>query len=525
MASLQASIDNLPSIDNIPESKMLSSPFTLEIRVAATRASKTGLQTYTHVMHCEELTAQMKWGDVRAKMLGEWDGPGEAAEIFRDGVFASAGTLNCPLVYLEHYPIGESELKSKTTLFFLPTYDTFKLSLEHKICIAPPELSHNMGYRQLVEPLCCNYRFYEQVLLWLQSGSVKRIGKYDIDHKGGASGPAVRHTIARLDVALKMTAVLGGEGPVLNFEPTIEFAYDKKSSDPYAVARDKLQAVSDDWIAHPWRYPLDVSLATKLVLTNESPTSAWHDAGVIAFRSVATDLMVPGGVLIVTAEDSGEKTPAYRTGEEGWHFSGAMTIDQSKYSGINVLSIGVTFKKAIGKWGMQYKTSACGEWSAGGYEVNLNEPASLREWYQYLLKCFLAGKKCCRKPPYGASDHGFQFYLRMLKSARDIESSCFASVAWMQIGLFTDSIRVNAHPRSLRRSLVAKWVEGIRLPSKVTWQYTQMRLREGRSPRRSRSRRCWVGLRSRLRRCRLSPLPRYSHALGQQEPISRRSRK
>ena len=108
---------------------MLSSPFALEIRVAATRASKTGLQTYIHVVRCEELTAQMKWGDVRAKMLGEWDGPGEAAEIFRDGVFASAGTLNCPLVYLEHYPIGESELKSKTTLFFLPTYDTFKLGL------------------------------------------------------------------------------------------------------------------------------------------------------------------------------------------------------------------------------------------------------------------------------------------------------------------------------------------------------------------------------------------------------------
>ncbi len=192
--------------------------------------------------------------------------------------------LNCPLVYLEHYPIGESELKSKTTLFFLPTYDTFKLGLEHKICIAPPELSHNMGYRQLVEPLCCNYRFYEQVLLWLQSESVKRIGKYELHFKGSSSGPAVRHTIARLDVASKMTAVLGGEGPVLNFEPTIEFAYDKKSSDPYAVARDKLQAVSDDWIAHPWRYPLDVSLATKLVLTNESPTSAWHDAGVISVQ-------------------------------------------------------------------------------------------------------------------------------------------------------------------------------------------------------------------------------------------------
>jgi hypothetical protein len=76
--------------------------------------------------------------------------------------------------------------------------------------------------------------------------------------------------------------------------------------------------VSDDWIAHPYRYPLDVSLATKLVLTKESPTSAWHDAGVIAFRSTATDLMVPGSVLIGSSEDSGEKTPAYRTGDEGW---------------------------------------------------------------------------------------------------------------------------------------------------------------------------------------------------------------
>ena len=61
----------------------------------------------------------MKWNDVRVKMLQDWDGPGEAAEIFRDGVFASAGTPNCPLVYLEHYPIGESELKLETTLFFL----------------------------------------------------------------------------------------------------------------------------------------------------------------------------------------------------------------------------------------------------------------------------------------------------------------------------------------------------------------------------------------------------------------------
>ena len=39
-----------------------------------------------------------------------------------------------------------------------------------------------------------------------------------------------------------MTAVLGGEGPGLNFEPTIEFDYDRTSSDPYAVA----ELVSED---------------------------------------------------------------------------------------------------------------------------------------------------------------------------------------------------------------------------------------------------------------------------------------
>ena len=47
-----------------------------------------------------------------------------------------------------------------------------------------------------------------------------------------------------------MSAVLGGEGPVVNFQPTIEFAYDATSNNPYAAAREKLQAVSDDWIAH-----------------------------------------------------------------------------------------------------------------------------------------------------------------------------------------------------------------------------------------------------------------------------------
>jgi hypothetical protein len=152
---------------------MLSSPFAFEIRVAATRASKSGVQTYIHVMRCKELTAQMTWDDVRAKMLGEWDGPGEAAEIFRDGVFATAGTLDCPVVYLEHYPIGETEVKLDTKLFFLPKYDAFELGLLHKIYITPPELSHTAGYRQLIEPTCCNKRFYEQVLRWLESNTVK----------------------------------------------------------------------------------------------------------------------------------------------------------------------------------------------------------------------------------------------------------------------------------------------------------------------------------------------------------------
>ena len=295
---------------------MLSSPFAFEIRVAATRASKTGLQTYIHVMHCKELTAQMKWGDVRVKMLGEWDGPGEAAEIFQDGVFASAGTLNCPVVYLEHYPIGETEVKLDTELFFLPKYDAFELGLLHKIYITPPELSHNAGYRQLIEPTCCNQRFYEQVMRWLASDTVKEFLAYKIVTKGIHVDSAARSlTLRRLTVMQKMSAVLGGEGPVLSFQPSIEFAYDAKSNDPYATAREHLQAVSDDWIAHPHRYPLDVSLATKLVLTEESPTSAWHDAGVIAYRSTAMDLMVPGGVLIVSAEDSGKRTPAYQGGE------------------------------------------------------------------------------------------------------------------------------------------------------------------------------------------------------------------
>lgn len=69
-----------------------------------------------------------------------------------------------------------------------------------------------------------------------------------------------------------------------------------------------------DWIAHPWHYPLD----------EYSSTSAWHDAGVVAYRSTAAEVMVPGGVLIVTAEDSGVTTPkqaAYAGGRDGtWQY-------------------------------------------------------------------------------------------------------------------------------------------------------------------------------------------------------------
>jgi hypothetical protein len=119
-----------------------------------------------------------------------------------------------------------------------------------------------------------------------------------------------------------------------------------------------------------------------------------------------------------------------------------MSVDLSKYTGINDPRIGSTYKASIEHWGVRYKKQACGDWSAGGFEVNLNDPASLKEWFQYLLKCFLAGKKCCKKPPYGSSLYGFQYHLRVLKSKREIASSCFASIAYMQIGLFTDSIRV-----------------------------------------------------------------------------------
>ena len=47
----------------------------------------TGLQTYTHVMRCEELTALLKWDDVRVKMLKDWaalaftDAKGDRVEL------------------------------------------------------------------------------------------------------------------------------------------------------------------------------------------------------------------------------------------------------------------------------------------------------------------------------------------------------------------------------------------------------------------------------------------------------------
>ena len=41
-------------------------------------------------------------------------------------------------------------------------WSTHELGLQHKIYITPPELSHTAGYRQLLEPTCCNY----VVLVW-----------------------------------------------------------------------------------------------------------------------------------------------------------------------------------------------------------------------------------------------------------------------------------------------------------------------------------------------------------------------
>lgn len=74
------------------------------------------------------------------------------------------------------------------------------------------------------------------------------------------------------------------------------------------------------------------------------------------------------------------------------------------------------------------------ETSLPGLKLLINTPASLLSLVKYLLKCFLAGKKCCIVKHFGQSRHGFQLWLRLLKAERGIPQSIFSALAYTRLG-------------------------------------------------------------------------------------------
>ena len=102
-------------------------------------------------------------------------------------------------------------------------------------------------------------------------------------------------------------------------------------------------------------------------------------------------------------------------------------MDYSSYCGIDDPLFQRQLVAEGDRWGLVAKmTCDDHETSLPGLKLLINTPASLLALIKYLLKCFLAGKKCCIVNHFGQTRNGFQLWLRLLKAERGIPQSIFS---------------------------------------------------------------------------------------------------
>jgi len=187
-----------------------------------------------------------------------------------------------------------------------------------------------------------------------------------------------------------MLPILGGPGGVLALNYTHQFAED------HARVRKLLLERYEEWIASPDLYAMPIELAEHLKLDEDCSTAQMHAALVVATRAVAMKFSIVGGPIVIGTEPSGEKSKPWVDGQEAWHASFLTCLDYSSYCGIDDNLFQRQLVAEGDRWGLLAKmTCDDHETSLPGLKLLINTPASLLALIKYLLKCLLAGKKCC----------------------------------------------------------------------------------------------------------------------------------
>ena len=425
-------------------------------QLLAVRVEKlvTGVHISTPLLHTVTVSATSTISDLLSAVPQEHLAsllPGSGPRFLL--LHAPAGT-GYTVISLDSRQLVTS-VASEPPFYVVNVLSKFKTGVEHVILPCPQALG---GKQFLVHPPSMNCTWLEDVLAHLASDKVigsepSALGyaSYDptlIDAKH--TSPSGRATVFRIVKICRMLPILGGPGGVLALNYTHQFAED------HASVRELLLERYHEWIASPNLHAMPIELAEHLKLEKDCSTVQMHAALVVATRAVAMKFSIVGGPIIIGTEPSGEKSKPWVEGQEAWHATFLTCLDYSSYCGIDDPLFQRQLVAEGDRWGLVAKmTCDDHETSLPGLKLLINTPASLLSLIKYLLKCFLAGKKCCIVKHFGQSHNGFQLWLRLLKAERGIPHSVFSALAYTRLGDWEESIRLRKPSEQLKKSYSA----------------------------------------------------------------------
>jgi len=420
-------------------------------KLLAVRVEKfvTGVHISTPPLHTVDISATTMISDIFSAVPPEHlaslpPGPGPRFLLLR----APAGTGYTVISTNSRQLV--TSLASEPPFYVVNVLSKFKTGVEHVILPCPRALG---GKQFLVHPPGMNCMWLEDILAHLASDKVigsdpaaLGFANYDPHFGGMTAGESVRQTISRIVKICRMYPILGGPGGVLVINYTHQFAED------HARVRKSLLERYEEWIASPDLYAMPIELAEHLKLDEDCSTAQMHAALVVATRAVAMKFSIVGGPIVIGTEPSGEKSKPWVDDQEAWHANFLACVDYSSYCGIDDPLFQRQLVAEGGRWGLVAKmTCDDHETSLPGLKLLINTPASLLSLIKYLLKCFLAGKKCCIVKHFGQSTHGFQLWLRVLKADRGIPQSIFSALAYTRLGDWEESIRLREPSEHLKK--------------------------------------------------------------------------
>ena len=221
-------------------------------------------------------------------------------------------------------------------LFYVAAWRTFKTGCTHYVLPMPAPFD---GKRLRLHPSASNCAFLEDYASWYSDPIVWNTDgdpgfmQYGYHPRGTEpNSPVGQITVRHIEKKCRLYAVLGGPGPTLVLNFTVQFAED------HASVVQKLRSQYTAWDQLIGSNELSETHRNELWLstgadgTPSCSTAQMHDAMVVACRLIAFRFGIPGGPIDVPTEPSGITSTPWEEGHEAWHASPTFIIDYSKYT-------------------------------------------------------------------------------------------------------------------------------------------------------------------------------------------------